>query len=242
MWVITNKGPLSIVAKDAAGKPSGNEPEAIVSVRFRRKGDAAKLFPEHKRVDTPGGDYCCRVFATRREVADALVAEVLGMSYTNFKSSIPRSDAALSGACHHAWDVFGKLQPGGPYGRSLRQPAIRGERDFFDYDPPARKLTASPEKGRRKATARQDPFCDDCGMRVGVANLTINGICKDCARFAREEAEAAAASEANPGECWNCHRIVDERNSNDLCGNCDWLYDDTDPAVMEQLLSVARKG
>ena len=116
MWVVTNKGFMSIVAKDAAGRPSGLGPEAIVSVRFRRKRDASALFPGYAVTTTPKGDYGFRVFATRAEVARVTMHEALGIDYANFKSSIPDDDKSLHDACMDAWTVFGRLQPGGPYG------------------------------------------------------------------------------------------------------------------------------
>jgi len=119
MWVVTNKGFLSVVAKDASGRASGAGADGQVSVRFRRPKDAAALFPEHEVVETPHGDYGFRVFATRAEVAAVLVAEVEALVYGNFKDSIPVADRALRDAAHRAWDVFGELQEGGPYGRDL---------------------------------------------------------------------------------------------------------------------------
>ena len=108
MWVVTNKGFMSIVAKDENGRPSGSGPEAIVSVRFRRKRDATALFPGYAVTTTPKGDYGFRVFATRTEVARVLVHEALGIDYANFKSSIPDHDEALHDACMEAWAVFGR--------------------------------------------------------------------------------------------------------------------------------------
>ena len=108
MWVVTNKGFMSIVAKDENGRPSGLGPEAIVSVRFRRKRDATALFPGYAVTTTPKGDYGFRVFATRTGVARVLVHEALGIDYANFKSSIPDHDEALHDACMEAWAVFGR--------------------------------------------------------------------------------------------------------------------------------------
>jgi hypothetical protein len=119
MWIVSNKGFMSIVGKDAAGRASGASPDGVVSVRFRRPKDAVALFPGHEVVLTPAGDYACRVFATRAEVAAMLVAEVEALVYENFKDSIPVADKALLHAAHRAWDVFGELQEGGPYGRDL---------------------------------------------------------------------------------------------------------------------------
>lgn len=124
MWLVTNKGFMSVVAKDRNGKPSGTAPDAEVSVRFRRPQDAKALFPDLPFVATPKGDYAGRVFATRQHVAWVIASCVLAdakspspVTYTNFKDSIGKDDNQLHDVCMSAWHVFGRLQKGGPYGR-----------------------------------------------------------------------------------------------------------------------------
>lgn len=180
MWIVTNKGFMSVVAKDRHGKPSGKADDAEVSVRFRRKADAKKLFPDHERVDTPGGDYECRVFATRFEVGCAVAKMVIGIDYTNFKDSIPKKDTDLYSACTAAWSVYGRLQPGGPYGAGLRTAGGQsgaGQTDLFE---------------RTTRGAVHDPFCDGCGMRVGTSQKdALTGLCESCAEDAGEDWEPA---------------------------------------------------
>jgi hypothetical protein len=73
----------------------------------------------HAVVATPDDDYSCRVFVSRGEVADVVMREVAAIGYVNFKHSIFADDDALHGVCMAAWTVFGRLQPGGPYGDKL---------------------------------------------------------------------------------------------------------------------------
>jgi hypothetical protein len=250
MWILFSNenggGFASVVAKDAAGKPSGPGEDAILSVRFRRAEDAAKLFPGKPYVPTPHGDYAGRVFATRFEVAQVLAREALTMNYDNFKSSLPKSDAAIYNACMSGWTVFGKLQPGGPYGRSgyrdARQGSFAGE-SWSDYNTAyrTRVVPGIPKGGKAK---RRDPFCDGCGMRFGAAALH-DGFCDDCVRLADQVAAAEAGSEGTQvaDACWSCgltmadlpmsHRI----NEFGLCPDCVIDYADagfTDAEIAEE--------
>jgi hypothetical protein len=167
MWIVTNRGFMSIVAKDRNGKKSGPHADDEVSVRFRRPQDAEALFPDHPVVLTPHGDYACRVFATREEVAKVVCQEALEIDYTNFKSSIPRKDHALIAAAHEGWSAFGRLQNGGPYGRPWPGGAVRSSQPRLPLD--------DAWKGDK-----HDPFCAGCGMRYGAENLDENGLCAEC--------------------------------------------------------------
>lgn len=180
MWIVTNKGFMSVVAKDAAGRPSGQAPSAQVSVRFRRPEDAAALFPDHEVIMTSGGDYACRVFASRSEVIGVLADEVSDMDYTNFKDSIPKDDHALDDACHRAWTVFGALQDGGPYGRSLPSKVVypeypKGYPAFNFGSPITRK--ADKKAAKKAKRAKLMPCCKACGME---RDLDVDGVCEFC--------------------------------------------------------------
>ena len=95
MWVVTNKGFMSIVAKDENGRPSGLGPEAIVSVRFRRKRDATALFPGYAVTTTPKGDYGFRVFATRTEVARSLEHFGVRLNREGFPRTVCRDSSCM---------------------------------------------------------------------------------------------------------------------------------------------------
>jgi hypothetical protein len=256
MWIVTNKGFLSIVAKGRDGKASPPDIDAVVSVRFRRPKDAKALFPTHEVVMTPKGDYACRIFATRGEVAEVVFRETVGISYTNFKSSIPAADAALNRAAHKAWDVFGDLQDGGPYGRDLRspQPSYAARTPYLPsmdgWDDPVWRLPkAEPAKGKAKVrkAKRSDPFCDGCGMRYGVKNLDDSGYCHECAAIVAEPVRSGDGPEwsppggepsaGGPGECWNCATHAPERNEWKLCGECAHLYTGTDTDLLESIIA-----
>jgi hypothetical protein len=245
MWILFSNenggGFASVVAKDAAGKPSGPGEDAILSVRFRRKEDAAKLFPGKAYVPTPHGDYAGRVFATRFEVAQVLAREALTMNYDNFKSSLPKEDKAIYNACMSGWSVFGKLQPGGPYGRSgygdTRQGSLYGSHDWTDYRTPV--VAGIPKGGKAK---RHDPFCDGCGMRFGVAALK-DGFCADCASLAEQISETPGATAAGEAACWSCGLNASDLpashplDGNDLCPDCATDYADagyTDVEIAEE--------
>jgi hypothetical protein len=235
MWIVTNKGFMSIVAKDAAGKPSGKFMDAIVSVRFRRKEDAAALFPGHTYVPTPGGDYAGRVFATRSEVAQVLFDEASGIDYSNFKDSIPAKDKALKDACMSAWSVFGRLQPGGPYGRSAftdhRQPSIFD--DWRDSRSPRSVSASLPvvhgvPKGRgRKRELFGTRTCADCGMTHDRDEIDEAGRCGDCATYVASLPGDPLVDEDDAGEttCWSCGGEEDVSGEHDLCAACEGYYE-----------------
>ena len=233
-----------IVAKGRDGKASPPGLDAVISVRFRRPKDAKAMFPAHEVVLTPGGDYACRVFATRGEVAKLMFSEVTGINYDNFKSSIPPADAALNKAAHKAWDVFGDLQEGGPYGRdALRQPAYRQPSLPWD-DAVWRK----PAKAKPVKAKRSDPFCDGCGIRYGAKNLDADGYCPDCATIHAGPVRSGDGPEWEPGaddepaaggagECWNCSTHATARNRWKLCEECAHLYSGTDAELLDSIVA-----
>ena len=243
MWILFSNenggGFASVVAKDAAGKPSGPGEDAILSVRFRRAEDAAKLFPGKPYVPTPHGDYAGRVFATRFEVAQVLAREALTMNYDNFKSSLPKEDKAIYSACMSGWSVFGKLQPGGPYGRDnfkTRQSSF-GFDDWTDYR--TRVVPGIPREGKAK---RRDPFCDGCGIRFGAEALT-DGFCADCASLAEQVSETPGATAPGEDACWSCGLSAEDLpashplDHNSLCPDCAVDYADagyTDVEIAEE--------
>lgn len=113
MYILTNKGYFDIVGKREDGKPSG--PNDNVTVRFRRRKDALNLFSLRRITPTPEGDYPFRVFARREEIAALVSAMITDINYPSFKKSTEH-DPKLHDAAVSSWSVFGRLQPGGPYG------------------------------------------------------------------------------------------------------------------------------
>lgn len=90
MWIALNDSFLSIVDK-AKNKD-------FLVVRARRPGDIEAVFPEAV-VEVGGGtDYKYRALVPRREVAQAIAERIVGIDYSNFKSSVkdrPRHDAYM---------------------------------------------------------------------------------------------------------------------------------------------------
>lgn len=85
-------------------------------MRARAKGHIKAVFPNAKLYQREGSDYLYRADLLRTEVAAAMSALVLKVDYTNFKKSVKND--ALHDRYLDVWHTMGKLQPGGPYGRS----------------------------------------------------------------------------------------------------------------------------
>jgi hypothetical protein len=68
-------------------------------------------------MDTPGGDYRYRAWASHEAVAEALGAIASDLHYDNFKNEVARHDRERARAYHEVWAVLGRLQPGGPHTR-----------------------------------------------------------------------------------------------------------------------------
>lgn len=96
MWLFTQEGFFSVVHKDC--------PEDQVCVRARVRGDLEKLSKVFVNdiaelisgeeyigavIDTPRGDYPCRLYVSRNVLAKYLEIAVMSMDYDNFKNTIP---------------------------------------------------------------------------------------------------------------------------------------------------------
>ena len=95
--------------------------ETDLCVRTRVAADLDRLREGYlptltESVETPGGDYRYRAWATHEAVAEALAAIARDLSYDNFKNEVARRDRDRAHAYHDVWDVLGRIQPGGPYG------------------------------------------------------------------------------------------------------------------------------
>lgn len=128
MWICLNDAFLSIVdEKAAATRRTNTAPELndILLVRARVKGDLERVFGPEVRVQrTPDRDYMYRTYVTRQELAHALMTEVLGIDYGNFKDSVLEDDR--HGAYAAVWGIMYRFQ-------ELRQGARRprGMRELF---------------------------------------------------------------------------------------------------------------
>lgn len=120
MWIMTNKGFISIVDKSTS--------QNCLLVRARRAEHITALFPRAKVRETTGTDYRYRADIVRAVVATVIANHVSGIFYDNFKDSVLEDDYhdALMGV----WSCMGRLQPGGPYGRGNRRYGRDLEFDF----------------------------------------------------------------------------------------------------------------
>jgi hypothetical protein len=116
MWLLTPDGFYSVVQKHG---------EENLCVRARVGTDLDRLRDHYlpsltETMETPGGDYRYRAWATHDEVGHALAAIAGDVHYDNFKTEVARHDHERARTYHDVWEVLGRLQPGGPYGFSKK--------------------------------------------------------------------------------------------------------------------------
>lgn len=90
MWVFTNSAFVSVV--------QDRDDPKYVWVRGRVKGDVERFLRDagdvkHEVATTPDGDYLYRAKVLRADVAEALLRNLEGVAYDNFKGSIPTTKA-----------------------------------------------------------------------------------------------------------------------------------------------------
>ena len=105
MWLMLNKGFLSVVSKDC--KPSE------LLVRARVKQHILNYFPEAKVTRTPGNDYLYRATIRRSDIAEVLAFEIGDVEYSNFKGSV--RDQKLHDAYMNVWHAMARVQETPPY-------------------------------------------------------------------------------------------------------------------------------
>jgi hypothetical protein len=102
MWIFLPNSMLSIVQKP------GDAKAGTLTVRGRVAGDIEAVFPDAKVEEGGGTDYRYRSVLPREQVAKAMHDQVMGIGYSNFKSSVkdrPRHDAFL-----RVWQAMLSLQ------------------------------------------------------------------------------------------------------------------------------------
>lgn len=120
MWICLNNAYLSIVEPTCTGE--GMAPQLLV--RARRPGDIERVFGSAVSVETKDGrDYMFRARVDRKQVADAISAQVLGIDYGNFKNSVKDED--LHDAYAGFWHLMARVQPQRPYSHYSRAAAQR---------------------------------------------------------------------------------------------------------------------
>ena len=100
MWIFTSKSFISIVQK-----PGDTD---LLTVRARIKGDIEAVFPCAKVEVNKGTDYKYRAKVPRALVADALHAQVMGLTYQNFKSTV--KERTHHSAYMDVWSVMNRVQ------------------------------------------------------------------------------------------------------------------------------------
>jgi len=121
MWIITNRGPLSVV--------QDFDNPALLLVRARQEGLLDELIGESK-VDVPvfydgSADYPHRASMSRFEFAEIVFEQIEQIDYPNFKNSVQSHQ--LRSLFHRVWVVLAELGHGPKYGRRL--PLSREPRD-----------------------------------------------------------------------------------------------------------------
>ena len=94
MWVALNNSFLSIVEN------LDNSDELLV--RARVKGDIENVFPEAQTFEDQSADYRYRAFLERQLVAEVIADKISSINYSNFKSSIDKSE-------HRRYDAYLKV-------------------------------------------------------------------------------------------------------------------------------------
>lgn len=100
MWICLNKAFYSIIQDKS-------EPTKLL-VRARRSQDISRCFPGAKIIANAGTDYKYRATIARENVVRAIANEILGINYTNFKSSV--KDVDLHNAYMQVWHVMNQIQ------------------------------------------------------------------------------------------------------------------------------------
>ncbi|MDP1998281.1 MAG: hypothetical protein Q8K22_01630 [Rhodoferax sp.] len=83
MWLFTSKSFISIVQK-----PGDTD---LLTVRARIKGDIENMFPDAKVEANKGTDYKYRAKVPRELVAKVVGDQVMGLGYSNFKSTVKQN-------------------------------------------------------------------------------------------------------------------------------------------------------
>jgi hypothetical protein len=83
MWLFTSKSFISIVQK-----PGDTD---LLTVRARIKGDIENMFPDAKVEANKGTDYKYRAKVPREVVAKVVADQVMGLGYSNFKSTVKQN-------------------------------------------------------------------------------------------------------------------------------------------------------
>lgn len=203
MWLATTEGFYSVIRWH----------DGRMCVRARTRADLTrlrKIVPALSKVEvSPGRDYRYRCFCTVDEWAEGASALARTIDYGNFKSAVGRKRGynGYERALHQVWSIFGRLQPGGPYGFGSKAgyPEVpKGEAKLVEQAREtdrrrARPSLASTTKGSSQARLfgggrdRTGPLreCAECGVELAAGDAAVidgEAYCKnvgDCVDRAR---------------------------------------------------------
>lgn len=122
MWLFTNFGFFSVVQK---GSPDR------LTIRGRSRGDLESLVGRYGSIlrvgpeaiiDTPDGDYCCRVGVDKADFASAMAAIASDIDYSNFKDSVHQEQG--HDRAHVYMDVWSTM-----YGLQMSETKNRQRKD-----------------------------------------------------------------------------------------------------------------
>tara|TARA_B100000989_G_scaffold284361_1_gene251116 strand:- start:12 stop:323 length:312 start_codon:yes stop_codon:yes gene_type:complete len=102
MWVFLNNSFLSIVEN------RNNKDELLV--RSRIKGDIEKVSPDSDVFEMENSDYKYRSYIKKTNVSNKLKNIVEGITYDNFKNSIPSDQSERHHSYLNVWTELRKLQ------------------------------------------------------------------------------------------------------------------------------------
>ena len=102
MWVFLNNSFLSIVEN------RNNKDELLV--RSRIKGDIEKVFPDSDVFEMESSDYKYRSYIKKTNVSNKLKNIIEGITYDNFKNSIPSDQSERHHSYLNVWTELRKLQ------------------------------------------------------------------------------------------------------------------------------------
>lgn len=110
MWIVSNIGLFSIVAKE------GDLEAGMLTIRARQRQDLedlrAKYLPTMTAITrTKGADYAWRARANRDAVGAAVGLLAASTGYSNFKAEVGRVQGPAREAIYHrAWEALRALQ------------------------------------------------------------------------------------------------------------------------------------
>lgn len=129
MWIITNRGILSVVAD------KNDQTGDRLLVRARQRDFLEDIVePLHEVFEDQEADYPYRCFMSRADFLYLLAVEVVSIDYPNFKNSV--QDNVYHALLSKVWSILSVLGMGRKYGRRAAepQPSFIDEEDVREFE------------------------------------------------------------------------------------------------------------